>query len=159
MNIRRKVNDAKFDNLLPLEELKMRHTAKIELANQDELVAVKLGIMKPEDVRRITVEDALVDTGSTRLGLPQPLIEHLRLTPLRMERMRTINGIVELFIYSQVHFTILEREGMTVVTALPENTPVLIGHIVLEDLDLCLDIEKGLVYNPAHGGEWMTELL
>ena len=76
-----------------------------------------------------------------------------------MERMRTINGIVELFIYSQVHFTILEREGMTVVTALPENTPVLIGHIVLEDLDLCLDIEKGLVYNPAHGGEWMTELL
>ncbi len=148
-----------FDNLLLLGELKMRHTAKIELANQDELVAVKLGIMKPKDVRRITVEDALVDTGSTRLGLPQSLIEHLGLTPLRVERMRTVNGIVELPIYSQVHFTILEREGMTVVSALPEGTPVLIGHIILEDLDLCLDIEKGLIYNPAHGGEWMTEIL
>ena len=41
----------------------MKHTAKIELANNDELVAVKLGIMVPEDVKRITVEDALVDTG------------------------------------------------------------------------------------------------
>ena len=28
----------------------MRHTAKIELANNDELVAVKLGILAPEDV-------------------------------------------------------------------------------------------------------------
>ena len=155
----RKTKGANLDNLFRLEELKMRHTAKIELANQDERVAVKLGILKPENVRRITVEDALVDTGSTRLGLPQSLIEHLGLTPVRMERMRTVNGIVKLFIYSQVHFTILGREGMTVVTALPEGTPVLIGHIVLEDLDLCLDIEKGLIYNPAHGGEWMTELL
>ena len=52
----------------------MRHTARIELANNDELVAVKLGFMNPEDVRRITVEDALVDTGATRLGLPPSLI-------------------------------------------------------------------------------------
>jgi len=26
-------------------------------------------------------------------------------------------------------------------------------------LDLCLDIEKGLIYNPEHDGEWMTEEL
>lgn len=29
----------------------MRHTAKIELANNDELVLVNAGIMNPEDVR------------------------------------------------------------------------------------------------------------
>ena len=40
----------------------------------------------------------------------------------------------------------------------PEGTPVLIGHILLEDLDLCLDMKQGLIYNPAHDGEWMTEL-
>ena len=37
----------------------MKHTAKIELANNDELVLVNAGIMNPEDVKQITVEDAL----------------------------------------------------------------------------------------------------
>lgn len=136
----------------------MRHTAKIELANNDELVAVKLGIMNPEDVKRITVEDALVDTGATRLGLPPSLIEQLGLTPFRSEPVRTVNGITELWIYSPVQFTLLERESITTVMGVPEGTPVLIGHILLEDLDLCLDIKKGLIYNPAHDGEWMSEL-
>ena len=136
----------------------MKHTAKIELANNDELVAAKLGVLAPEDVRRITVEDALVDTGATRLGLPPFLIEQLGLTPFRSERVRTVNGLTDLWIYSPVQFTILEREGITTVMGVPEGTPVLIGHILLEDLDLCLDIKKGLIYNPAHDGEWMTEL-
>lgn len=136
----------------------MRHTAKIELANNDELVLANAGVLAPEDVRRITVEDALVDTGATRLGLPPPLIERLGLTPFRSEKVRTVNGLTDLWIYSPVQFTILAREGITTVMGLPEGTPVLIGHILLEDLDLCLDIKKGLIYNPAHDGEWMTEL-
>ena len=136
----------------------MKHTAKIELANNDELVLANAGVLAPEDVRRITVEDALVDTGATRLGLPPPLIERLGLTPFRSEKVRTVNGLTDLWIYSPVQFTILAREGITTVMGLPEGTPVLIGHILLEDLDLCLDIKKGLIYNPAHDGEWMTEL-
>ena len=136
----------------------MKHTAKIDLVNNDKLVAVKLGILAPEDVRRITVEDALVDTGATRLGLPPSLIAQLGLTPFRSERVRTVNGLTDLWIYSPVQFTILAREGITTVMGVPEGTPVLIGHILLEDLDLCLDIKKGLTYNPAHDGEWMTEL-
>ena len=136
----------------------MKHTARIELANNDELVAVKLGIMPPEDVKRITVEDALVDTGATRLGLPPSLIEQLGLTPFRSEPVRTVNGITEFWIYSPVQFTLLERESITTVMGVPEGAPVLIGHLLLEDLDLCLDMKKGLIYNPDHDGEWMSEL-
>ncbi len=136
----------------------MRHTAKIELANNDELTLVRAGYMNPEEVRRITIEDALVDTGATRLGLPPSLIEQLGLTPFRSEQGRTVNGITDLWIYSPVQFSILEREGITTVMGVPKGTPVLIGHILLEDLDLCLDMKKGLIYNPAHDGEWMTEL-
>ena len=136
----------------------MRHTARIELANNDELVLANAGIMNPEDVRRITVEDALVDTGATRLGLPPSLIEQLGLTPFRSEPVRTVNGVTELWIYSPVQFTLLARESITTVLGVPEGTPVLIGHLLLEDLDLCLDIRQGLIYNPAHDGEWMSEL-
>ena len=114
--------------------------------------------MNSKDVRRITVEDALVDTGATRLGLPPALIEQLGLTPFRSEPVRTVNGVTELWIYSPVQFTLLAREGITTVLGVPEGTPVLIGHIMLEDLDLCLDIKKGLIYNPAHDGKWMSEL-
>ena len=136
----------------------MKHTARIELTNNNELVLANSGFMNPEDVKRITVEDALVDTGSTRLGLPPPLIEQLGLTLFRSEPVRTVNGLTELWIYSPVQFTLLEREGITTVLGVPEGTPVLIGHIMLEDLDLCLDMKKGLIYNPDHDGEWMSEL-
>ena len=136
----------------------MKHTARIELANNDELVLANAGVMNPEDVKRVTVEDALVDTGATRLGLPPSLIEQLGLTPFRSEPVRTVNSITELWIYSPVQFTLLERESITTVMGVPEGAPVLIGHLLLEDLDLCLDMKKGLIYNPDHDGEWMSEL-
>ena len=43
------------------------------------------------------------------------------------------------------------------VTDLPANAPVLVGHIILELLDLCLDIRKGLIYNPDHDDEWIED--
>ena len=137
----------------------MRHTTQIELENQYDLVAVKLGVMNPGDVRRLTVTDALVDTGATGLCLPIPLIEQLGLTPIEMRRARAATGIVDRMLYSEVQFTILERTSTIQVTDLPEGSPVLIGHMVLEHLDLCLDIKKGLIYNPAHDGEWIIEIL
>lgn len=137
----------------------MRHTTHIELENLYDLVAVKLGVMNPEDVRRLTITDALVDTGATGLCLPTPLIEQLGLTPLAMRSARTATGVVERTLYSEVQFTVLERTSTMQITDLPQGSPVLVGHMVLEHLDLCLDIKEGLIYNPAHDGEWITEIL
>ena len=84
----------------------MRHTARIELANNDELVLANAGIMPPEHVKRITVEDALVDTGATRLGLPPSLIEQLGLTPFRSEPVRNSqrhHRVMDLFNRSNLH--------------------------------------------------------
>ena len=58
----------------------MEHTTRIELRNLKDLHAVELGVLNSEDVRRLTVEDALVDTGGTGLCLPKSLIEQLGLT-------------------------------------------------------------------------------
>ena len=137
----------------------MRHTIRIEIENRTDLILAEAGIINPETVRRVTIEDALVDTGATRLSLPAPLIEQLGLTPVGNTRARTTNGIVDRLIYSEVRFTVLERRGTMEVTDLPENVPVLVGHMVLELLDLCLDIKKGLVYNPDHDNEWIEDQL
>ncbi len=137
----------------------MRHTAEIELANLRDLFLVEAGTMKPEEVRRLTVPDALVDTGATRLCLPTSLIEHLGLTPVDTRIARTATGIVERTLYSEVEYTLLERSSTIRVTNLPEGSPILIGHMVLEELDLCVDMKKGLIYNPAHGDDWIEEQL
>ena len=135
----------------------MRHTTEIELANLEDMALANRGIITLEEVRRVTVKDALVDTGATRLSLPKPIIEQLGLAPFGNAKARTAAGIVDRIIYSTVEFTILERKGSLPVTDLLEGAPVLVGHMVLEQLDLCLDIRKGLIYNPDHGDDWIEE--
>ena len=137
----------------------MRHTTQIQLTNLEDLHAVKLGVRKPEEVRRLTVADALVDTGATRLCLPTSLIEDLGLRPVDKRTARTATGIVERTVYSEVEYTLLERSSTIRVTDLPEGSPILIGHMVLEELDLCVDMKRGLIYNPAHGDDWIEEQL
>ncbi len=137
----------------------MRHTTELELANLKDLFLSEAGVIPEEEVRRLRVEDALVDTGATRLSLPKPLIDQLGLAPVGSARTLTANGIASRTIYSAVEFTVLERKGNIQVTDLPANAPVLVGHIVLEMLDLCVDIRKGLIYNPNHDNEWIEEQL
>ncbi len=137
----------------------MKHTTSIELANRTELILAESGIIKREEVRRVTVDNAIVDTGATRLSLPKTLIEQLGLTPVGSRKARTTNGIVDRIIYSEVRFTVLERSGTIEVTDVPDNVPVLVGHMILEMLDLCLDIKKGLIYNPDHDDEWIEDQL
>ena len=137
----------------------MRHTTEIKLANLEDLHAVRLGIKNPEDVRQLTVEDALVDTGATGLCLPISLIERLGLTPVGRRTARTAAGIVERTVYSEVEYTLLQRSSTIRVTDLPEGSPILVGHIIMETLDLWVDMTKGLIYNPAHGDDWIEEQL
>ena len=137
----------------------MRHTAEIKLANLSDLFLVEAGVMDPGEVRRLTVEDALVDTGATGLCLPTALIERLGLTPIERRIARTAAGIVERTVYSEVEYTMLDRTYSIRVTNLPEGSPVLVGHMLLEQLDLCVDMRRGLIYNPAHGDDWIEEQL
>ena len=137
----------------------MEHTTRIELENLKDLYAVELGAINSEDVRRITIENAFVDTGATGLCLPTSLIQQLGLTPLRNIRAQTANGTIDRTVYSQVKYTVLERSDFITVTDLPEDAPVLVGHMILEALDLCVDIQNGLIYNPAHDGEWVIKIL
>ena len=137
----------------------MRHTVEIKLVNQDDLTRVKDGTIKPEKVRQIIVKDALVDSGASRLSLPEPIIKQLGLDAVDKTRSQTANGIVERTVYSPVEFTVLGRTDSMRVTDLPDGCPVLVGHMVMEHLDLHLDMKRGLIYNPEHGDDWIEDQL
>ena len=112
-----------------------------------------------EDVRRITVADALVDTGATMLSIPRHLIDRLGLKEQDRKRVRSSVGVSEVGVYDAVRLTIQGRTCTMDVVEVPDDVPVLIGQLPLEHLDFIIDPRsRTLVGNPAHGGEHMFEL-
>jgi predicted aspartyl protease len=130
----------------------------VRVENMGDLYAVDQGIISPEQVRRVEVDDALVDTGATGLGMPSRLIRQLGLSPTRVRHARTSAGIVPVQIYGTVRLTIQGRECPIDVTELPDDCPILVGQIPLESLDFVVDPSgQKLIGNPAHGGEHVLE--
>jgi predicted aspartyl protease len=129
------------------------------IENLKDLWNVEQGLLPPEKVRRITVTDALVDTGATLLSLPTRLIRQLGLSPHRKRRVISSTGVTEATVYDVVRLTIQDRDCPVEVMEVPDDVPVLIGQLPLENLDLVVDLRaRRLTGNPAHGGEQMFEL-
>jgi clan AA aspartic protease len=131
-------------------------TARIE--NLGDLLGVRDGQVKAEEVRSLEIDDALVDTGATMLSLPPRLIKKLGLKKFSSRRMRTAKGTANFNIYDAVRLTIQGRECTIDVSEVAKDCPVLIGQVPLELLDFVVD-PKGqrLIGNPEHGGKFMLD--
>jgi predicted aspartyl protease len=128
-------------------------TAKIE--NLEDLYSAKKGLLADDQVRRIEVQDALVDTGATTLLLPKRMVAALGLTPLRTRHSRGLGGDFMLPMYGTVRLTIQGRDCPVDVGEIGDEYPVLVGQIPLEALDWVVDTKgRRLIGNPDHGGEW-----
>ena len=93
------------------------------------------------------------------MSLKRSVIEALGLQRLATERTKTANGVCERGRYAPVHLELMDRNGEFSVMEVPEEVPNLLGQVPLEELDLVVDCKnQRLVGNPAHGGEWMTEM-
>jgi clan AA aspartic protease len=128
--------------------------------NLKDLWDAQRGMMPPEQVRRFTIPDALVDTGATLLSLPTRLIQQLGLNPQTKKRVRSSSGAVtEADMYDAVRLTIQGRTCTMDVMEVPDDVLALIGQLPLEHLDFVVDLRnQKLIGNPAHGGEHMYEL-
>ena len=129
------------------------------IENLQDLWDVHRGLLASEKSRRITVAEALVDTGATTLALPTRLIRQLGLTKRYTKRTTSSRGLGDTDVYEAVRLTIQGRDCTVDVMQVPDDVPVLIGQIPLEMLDLVVDLQsRRLVGNPAHGGEQVLEL-
>jgi predicted aspartyl protease len=129
------------------------------LENLNDVLNAENGVLPLERVRRYTVPDALVDTGATMLSLPANLIKKLGLQKYSRRRVRSTTGVAEADLYAAVRLTIQGRICTMDVMEVPDDTPVLIGQLPLEQLDFVVDLQsRMLIGNPAHGGEQMYEL-
>lgn len=129
------------------------------IENLEDLWKAEGGELDRDEVRRIEVIDALVDTGAMMLSMPKRLIAQLGLRPFRKRTVRTVGGIVEITLFSGARLTIQGREFNGDVAEIPDDCPVLIGQIPLEGLDFVVDpIHQRLIGNPEHGGEHMIDM-
>lgn len=136
-----------------------RVLTRATIENLQDLWAVREGIRPPDEARRVTVDDALVDTGATTLALPSQMIKNLGLTKVYEKQATSSRGIGPVNVYEAVRLTLLDRFCTVDVIEVPDDVPVLIGQIPLEMLDLVVDLQgRRLIGNPAHGGDQVLEL-
>ena len=129
------------------------------IENLEDLWAAERGLCKADEVRRVEIADALVDTGATLLSLPSAIIKQLGLRAKSVKRVTSTTGLGVANMYGTVRLTIQGRECPTEVMEVPDGVPVLIGQIPLEYLDFIVDPRsQRLIGNPAHGGEHTFEL-
>jgi clan AA aspartic protease len=129
------------------------------IENLQDLWDARRGMLAPEQVRRITLSDALVDTGATLVSIPTRLIQQLGLAQRYKKRVTSSTGSGEAMVYEAVRLTIQGRECTMDVMEVPDDVPVLIGQLPLEHLDFVIDPRgRRLIGNPAHGGEHVYEM-
>jgi predicted aspartyl protease len=129
------------------------------IENLQDLWDARRGVLPADRVRRITVNDALVDIGATTLALPTRFLQQLGLVKRYEKRSTSSRGTGLVSVYDAARLTIQGRDCTVDVMEVPDDVPVLIGQIPLEMMDLVVDLQgRRLIGNPAHGGEHVLEL-
>lgn len=131
--------------------------ARIE--NLGDLFGASKGRITEAEVRRVEVDDALVDTGAFGLLMPIRVVDQLGLDPVRTRISGTISGESPITTYRAVRLTIRGRDCITDVSGIADHLPVIVGQLPLEAMDWAVDV-KGwrIIGNPDHGGEEMVDV-
>lgn len=116
-----------------------RFSVELEIANNDELGAARLGLLPADRVRRETIL-GIVDSGATRLVLPEDVVKRLGLPLGDSVQVRYADGRQAKRKGAEgVYVQLLGRHGTFSAIVEPKRKTALIGAIVLEDLDLLVD--------------------
>ena len=141
-----------------MESTMGRVTTPALIENLEDLWMADRGLQTAESVRRVQVEDALVDTGAMILSLPTYVIQQLGLKSTGQKRTMTAGGPRLASVFQAVRLHVQDRDCIVEVLEVPDAVPVLIGQVPLEILDFVIDMpNRRLIGNPAHGGQQMFE--
>jgi predicted aspartyl protease len=132
---------------------------KARITNLADIVNSKTGLLSPDQVRSIEVEDALVDTGAKIISMPRRLIHQLGLEHFDTRPATTAAGDIPCKLYHSVRLELQGRECISDVAEVADTCPVLIGYIPLELMSYIVDpVNQRVIPNPEHGGEQVIEL-
>lgn len=116
-----------------------RFSVEIDLANDGDLVRASASLITPDQVRRERVR-GVVDSGATRLVIPEAVARRLGLEMSGTTQVRYADGRLAVRpIARRISLSYGGRESVFNAIVEPGRESVLIGAIVMEDLDLLID--------------------
>ncbi len=132
---------------------------KVKIRNFGDVFNAARKSIDEKEIRAAEVQ-AVVDTGSTLLCLPPPVIEELGLLCTHSQPVQTANGAVERRVFGGAEITIRDRHVQMEVMENDPTTPPLVGYLIIEALDFVIDPKaQELMPNPKHDGKWIMDLL
>jgi clan AA aspartic protease len=114
----------------------------LTITNRIDAGAAQRGLIPSEEVRTISLDNVLVDTGATTLCLPTNAIAKLGLELLKEVDVATANGFSKARIFRDASICLLGREGTFECLELPGGRNPLLGVIPLEALGIELDLKN-----------------
>ncbi len=116
-----------------------RVSVTVELTNDEDLISAKLGHISADKIRRVRIS-GLVDSGATRLVLPESVAKQLGLELTSTTTVRYANGrTADRAVAQRIRLAYAGRESVFNAIIEPARETALIGAIVMEDLDLIID--------------------
>ncbi|HKI37856.1 MAG TPA: aspartyl protease family protein [Gemmataceae bacterium] len=116
-----------------------RFSVDLTVGNYKDVMKAEEGSLPPKKVRQMQVR-GVVDSGASRLVIPESLVASLGLTSAGKGKVRYADHrSVTRKRVKDVWVRIQGREGSYNAIVEPNRTDVLIGAIVLEDLDFLVD--------------------
>jgi predicted aspartyl protease len=129
--------------MIPSNIVKMgKVTTTITITNQIDQTLAERGFISTEQIRSITLDDVLVDTGATRLWLPKNIILDLGLPFQGEVDVKIATGLQKVRVFKMLNLSVEGREGVFNCIELPEGSDPLLGLIPLEDLALEPDLQN-----------------
>ncbi len=113
----------------------------LTITNRADQWAAGRGIISSEQIRSVTLQNVLVDTGATTLCLPKETIAQLGLDLLKEVDVSTATGLSTARVFQDAKISLCGREGTFECLELPGGRNPLIGVIPLEALGLELDLQ------------------
>ncbi len=132
--------------VVPKTQGRKRHVGKvyasITIVNHEDEFAARRGIISESEVRRLTLDRILVDTGANTLCLPQRLVEELGLPVLKEVFVATAAGIATMNVHEDARIALLGRTGVYECLALPNDAEPLLGLLPLEGMGFEPDLHN-----------------
>ena len=114
----------------------------LTVKNRIDAGAAERGLIPADQVRSITLQNVVVDTGATTLCLPPEVISQLGLKLLKEVDVATANGFSKARIFRDADISLLGRAGTFECLELPGGRDPLLGVIPLEALGIELDLQN-----------------
>jgi clan AA aspartic protease len=114
----------------------------ITVTNRIDQANASRQLIPNHQIRSVTLDRVLVDTGATTLCLPSHIIIQLGLELLKEVDVETATGISKARIFQDAKLSILGREGTFECLELPGGKDPLLGVIPLESLGIELDLQN-----------------